>query len=103
MINLDWIIVEVGRSSSGPWVQVFNWGDTVLDSNTNIGQAGYGASGELDNQPIPFTDLYQGSSPGIAIDVDAFAPAGNYQWVRISSPLGGDNDPAEVDSIKSLP
>ncbi len=103
MINLDWVIVEIGRSDSGPWVQVFYWGDGLLDSNTNIGQAGYGAGSEPDNQPIPFADLYGGNSPGVAIDVDAFAPTGNYRWLRITTPLGGDNDAAEVDAIMSLP
>ena len=102
-INLDWVIIEVSTSSSGPWVQVFNWGNDILDANTNIGQAGYGAGSEPDNNPIPFADLYGGNSPGIAIDIDAFAPAGTYQWLRIMAPLGGDNDAAEVDSVESLP
>lgn len=103
MINIDWVIVEIGRSDSGPWVQVFYWGDDLLDSNTNIGQANYGNGSEPDNHPIPFSDLYGGNSPGVAIDVDAFAQKGNYRWVRITTPLGGDNDAAEVDAIMSLP
>jgi hypothetical protein len=104
-IMLDWVIVEIATSSSGPWYPVFNWYDNVVDTNTNVGQSMYG-SGEQDNKPIPFSVLY-GSLPyrtGIAIDVDALAPpTGLYSWVRISSPLGGDNDPAEVDAIEILP
>ncbi len=103
MINLDWVIVEIGRSDSGPWVQVFYWGDDLLDSNTNIGQLGYGAGNEPDNFPIPFVNLYEGNSPGVAIDVDAFAPSGTYRWLRITTPLGGENDAAEVDAIRTLP
>ena len=100
-INLDWVIVEIGSSSSGPWTQVFYWGDNNLDGNTNIGQAGYGAGSEPDNHQIPFADLYGG--PGVAIDVDAMAAPGTYRYVRISAPLGGDNDAAEVDSVETLP
>lgn len=98
-INLDWVIVEVGTSDTGPWIQVFYWGDDILDSNTNIGQAGYGVVSEPDNHTIPFSDLYGGNSPGVAIDIDAVAAAGTYQWVRITTPLGGANDAAEVDSL----
>lgn len=102
-VNLDWVIVEVGSSASGPWYQVFYWGDDIVDANTNIGQLGYGSSGEPDNQPIPFADLYGGNSSGVAIDLDAVVPAGSYQWVRITAPLGGANDAAEVDAVDALP
>jgi hypothetical protein len=104
-IMMDWVIVEIATSSSGPWYPIFNWYDNVIDSNTNVGQSIYGA-GELDNEAIPDSVLY-GSLPyktGIAIDVDMVAPPpGVYSWVRISSPLGGDNDPAEVDAVEVLP
>ncbi len=103
-IQLDWVVVQVGASPSGPWFTVFYWGDGILDSNTNIGQTGYGPP-EADNQNIPLTDLY-GSSPfqtGIAIDVDARAPAGTYSYVRIYSPFNTNGDPTEVDSIEVLP
>lgn len=104
-ISLDWVIIEIGTTNSGPWIQVFYWGDDVLDGNTNIGQAGFGGPGnEPDNEQIHFSFLYNG--PGVAIDVDAVSPpppVGTYQWVRISTPLGGDNDAAEVDSLESLP
>jgi hypothetical protein len=100
-IMLDWVIVEIGTSPSGPWYPVFNWYDNVRDNNTNVGQSSYGF-GEDDNESIPFSVLspYQ---TGIAIDIDAITPpSGTYTWVRIRSPLGGDNDPAEVDSIEVL-
>ena len=104
-IMLDWVIVEIAISPSGPWYPVFNWYDNVPDNNTNVGQSIYG-SGEQDNKSIPFSALY-GSPPyqtGIAIDIDALAlPPGTYTSVRIRSPLGGDNDPAEVDAVEVLP
>lgn len=102
-VNLDWVIVEVGTSASGPWYPVFYWGDGIVDTNSNIGQLGYGLGGEPDNQPIPFADLYGGNSAGVAIDLDAVVPAGSYQWVRFTAPLGGANDAAEIDSVDALP
>jgi hypothetical protein len=98
-ILLDWVIIEVGLTSGGPWFTVFNWGDGPIDANTNIGALGY-SPGEPDNQAIPSSDLWGGL--GIAIDVDAVAPAGTYWWVRASAPPGC-NDPAEVDAIEVLP
>jgi hypothetical protein len=103
-ILLDWVVVQVGTSPSGPWFTVFYWGDGILDSNTNIGQAGYGPP-EADNQSIPLTVLY-GSPPlrtGITVDVDARAPANTYGYVRIYSPFNPNSDPTEVDSIEVLP
>ncbi len=83
---------------------VFRWGDGTLDTNTNIGAAGY-SPGEPDNAVIPISALY-GSSPyqtGITIDVDAVAPGGTYRYVAIRSLGVGDMDGAEVDSILILP
>lgn len=105
-ISLDWVIVEIGNCSTGSWHTVFNWYDNVLDGNTNIAVAGYGV-GEQDNKIIPLSALY-GSTPyktGIEIDVDAVRPSPGvvYNCVRISSPLGGDNDAAEVDAVQVLP
>lgn len=103
-IYMDWIIIDVGPSSSGPWYQVFYWGDANPDMNTNIGQAGY-VPPENDNQLIPMTVLY-GTLPlktGITIDIDAIGLAGSYQYIRIYSPNGGANDGPEVDAIEVLP
>jgi len=100
-IMLDWVIVDVcADSSCSTAYTAFYWGNATADFNTNIGALGYGPP-ESDNQLIPSTDLW--GSTGIAIDVDAVAPAGAYQWIRIQSPLGGSNDPAEVDALEVLP
>ncbi|MCK6625441.1 MAG: hypothetical protein L6R45_09725 [Anaerolineae bacterium] len=108
-IYMDWIVVEVGQTPSGPWFQVFYWGDPTLDANTNIGQAGYGPP-ENDNLLIPMAILY-GAAPlntGIAIDVDApltaaGAPSGSYQYVRIFSPIDSGSDGPEIDAIEAIP
>jgi hypothetical protein len=111
-IFLDWVVLEVGQSPSGPWYPVFNWGDGGPDSNTSIGQANYGNPIENDNALIPMTTPpLDGTAPyttGIAIDIDAplntaGAPLGSYQYIRIYSPLGGGNDGPEVDAIGILP
>lgn len=114
-IYMDWVIIEIAQSPSGPWYEVFNWGDGGPDTNTNIGTApppGPYSGPENDNTLIPMTTppLY-GTPPlitGIAIDVDApltaaNAPLGPYQYVQIFSPIGGDSDGPEVDAIEAIP
>lgn len=111
-ILMDWVVVEVGTSPYGPWYEVFNWGDDQVDANTNIGQLGYGSppgpGSEPSNHSIPTTDppLY-GSPPwvtGILIDVDAVAPSGTYQWVRLSAaPTCAGGEETEVDALQALP
>lgn len=104
-IYMDWIVIYVGQTAEGPWVQVFYWGDSTLDANTNIGLAGYGPP-ENDNMLIPMSVLYGTSfNTGIAIDVDApldaaSAPSGPYQYMRIFSPNGGGSDGPEIDAIE---
>lgn len=99
-IQLDWVVVQIGTSSSGPWYTVFYWGDNIVDENTNIGQAGYGSPTEAVNAPISSADLY--NNVGIAIDVDARVPFGTYSFVRFYSPFG-TSDPAQVDAISLYP
>jgi hypothetical protein len=96
-VAMDWVIVDVSTDGS-TWIPVFNWGDFVPDTNTNV--AGFT---ENDNEPIPMAVLYGPPPPlqtGVTIDIDPIAPPGLYRWIRIRSPLGGDNDFAEVDAIQ---
>ena len=86
-IQLDRIIIQVGTSPTGPWTTVFNWGDGVLDANTNVGAAGYGAGSEPNDLPIPMTNppLY-GIPPlvsGVAINVTT---PGFYRYVQLTAP-----------------
>lgn len=100
-IMLDWVIMDAcADASCSTAYTIFYWGNATADTNTNIGVAGYGPP-ESDNQVIPSADLW--GSTGIAIDVDMVAPAGAYQWIRIYAPLGGPNDPSEVDALEVLP
>ncbi|MBI1880017.1 MAG: hypothetical protein HYR94_17665 [Chloroflexi bacterium] len=118
MIAMDRVRILISTDGT-TWYPVFDWGDGVLDTNTNIGQAPppgpYGGGGppppgnEGDNVMIPLSipPLYQSSAggpiSGIAIDIDApltvlGAPAGPYPFIQI---IG--NNQAEVDSIEVLP
>ena len=97
-ISADWVIIEISDDGTN-WVEVFNWGDGNPANNGNIS----GTPGEPDNHILPISSLYNGNTTGIAIDADAFVSPGTYQYIRITSPLGGDNDGSEVDSIELLP
>ena len=102
ILFLDVVIISVSNSSSGPWNNIFYWGDLNPFNNGLIPSSYYtDADGEADNEPINATDLF--GSPfqsGIRIPISgAFTP---YQYVLISAP-SGCGDPAEVDTIESYP
>jgi len=107
ILFLDWVIISVSSSSSGPWNNIFFWGDFNPFNNGLIPSRYYTDPagpfpGEADNEPIDAVDLF-GTPPfqsGIRIPVSSsFAP---YQYVLISAP-SGCGDPAEVDTIESYP
>lgn len=106
VVWLDFVIVEVGNSVTGPWLQVFNWGDQKFDANTSLGAAGFGRGGEINELAIPITvPPFYGTLPratGIAIDVDAVVPPGTYRFVRISTLPTGCRT-AEADAIQIIP
>jgi hypothetical protein len=88
---------------------IFNWGNGVADtnSNLNINNPVVGGS-ESDNWVITKAAVPLYGTPsldtGITIDIDGYAPTGTpYQWLRISVPIGGYGDGADIDSILVLP
>jgi hypothetical protein len=92
-IYMDWLVVQIGQTDTGPWYTVFYWGDNIVDTNSNI--ASYVTGTEDNNLVIPTSNLY-GTAPyntGITIDIDARAPAGTYQYVRLFAPGGPDPSP----------
>jgi hypothetical protein len=108
-IQMDSVIIEIGDFFLNVWYMIFNWGNGVADtnSNLNINNPVVGGS-ESDNQIITKTAVPLYGTPslntGITIDIDGYAPAGTpYQWLRISVPTGGAGDGADVDSILVLP
>lgn len=102
-IYLDWIIVQVGATPTGPWFTVFYWGDNIADANTSLG----GLTPETNNltvyQSMGLFTSPNGYISGIAIDVDARAPAGTYQYVRLYTPYNPAGDEAEIDAVHRLP
>jgi hypothetical protein len=117
-IYLDNIIIGISNVTDGSYYTVFNWGDNDLvdtNQNTNVNTTVLditypdptctgAAAPECDNRGIPGTALYtdSGISTGILIDVDtapSAPPEGTYSYLVIVSPLSGDLDSVNVDSI----
>lgn len=104
-IWLDWIIIEISDGSN--WYTVFNWGDNIRDTNTNVDYtiltlpAPPPNPEEMDQRPIAASDLY--NSSGVAIDIDSVVPPGTYTFIRLRAPTGDTDGQAEVDGIEILP
>ncbi|MEQ8675554.1 MAG: PKD domain-containing protein [Aggregatilineales bacterium] len=107
-VLMDYVIIEVGNSATGPWWNVFNWGDNLVDANSSLGAAGFGATEPADFPIAPGAPQFYGNPPyaaGIAIDIDAVAPSGTYTFIRgrtIGTPCSGGQN-SEVDAIQLLP
>ena len=106
---MDSVIVELGDFFLNIWYQIFNWGNAIPDTNSNVNITNPTVGGlEADNQV-----LYQNLVPlygtpvlntGITIDIDGIPTPGTpLQWLRISAPTTIANDGAEIDSILILP
>ena len=103
---LDHIVLQVGTGPSGScasstWTTVFYWGDGDL---TNNGQLGSLYPGEVDNQSIPFSDLYNGSTLVSVLTYNAthHAPAPS-PACGFTRPSPASGDAAQIDSIEILP
>ncbi len=113
MIFLDLVTIEIAEDPAGPWYPVFIWGDNIADTNTNLMRSSptYPDTGEAsDNAIIQTPPLVgpPGQEFGVAIDVDNSPtggpiPAGNYRYIRLFSPLAGENDGPEIDALEVLP
>ncbi len=110
-IFLDQIIIEISMDNV-TWYPVFYWGNPSPDTNTNVDNVNLpniaaACPTEVDNCQIAMTNLYNGNSPGITIDVDnsplSSVPLGNYYWIRFTEPGITPGDGTHVDSIQILP
>jgi hypothetical protein len=113
-VAMDQVVIELGDYFLNVWYMIFNWGNGVADTNSNLNinnpAVGTPVAGtpEADNQMITkaAVPLY-GTPPldtGITIDIDGIPTPGTpYQWLRISVPTGGAGDGADIDSILVLP
>lgn len=111
VIHMDQIIVGLSNSTDGSYYEIFNWGDHIRDSNTNvdtnflpIDPSCTVVTPECDNREIPLTSLYPSPGTGILIDVDTAngaPPEGTYNYIVIISPLVFPPlDNAQVDSLQ---
>ncbi len=127
-VNLDWIIIGISIYEDGhEYYEVFNWGNGIPDTNSNVGDLAQPPGTEEDNLAIPISEdtevpvlppenqLYDpdyvdpvsnGPLPqtGILIDVDnatSAPPANTYNYIVIISPpgLGGD---VQIDAIQAI-
>jgi len=113
-IWLDWVIIEIGDGSN--WYQIFNWGDEIADTNTNMDFTFLlpplnpppppPPPEEPDQRDIQTSNLY-GSPPlqtGIAIDLDSLGiPLGTYPYIRFYAPPGDVDGHMEIDAIALIP
>lgn len=105
-IFLDWMMVDISDDGAS-WHEVFNWGDNITDTNTNIASYNYnGDTGEQDNEPINSADLWPGgliTNTGVAIDISIINPplGSQYRYIRFGCPSGG-GDAAQIDAIERL-
>jgi hypothetical protein len=101
-ILLDWVIIEI--SDGYNWYTIFNWGNNVADTNTNVDfniLSNPQVPPEPDQRDIPSAELY--NSTGIAINVDAIVPPGTYSYIRFTAPTGDIDGQLEIDAIEVLP
>jgi hypothetical protein len=105
-ILMDFITIEISADNN-TWYTVFAYGGNLY-SNSSI--AGYPQN---DNEPIPLSAPLYGSSPaqtGIGIDIDdpllnggLGIPDDDYQFLRITAPLGDSGDGCDVDAFEVYP
>jgi hypothetical protein len=101
-IFLDWMIVQIGDGTN--WYTVFNWGDNIADTNSNMDfniLPNPQVPEETDQRTIPNSALYPPT--GIAIDVDAIVPPGTYTQIRFVAPPGDADGQTEIDAVEVLP
>lgn len=103
-IWLDWVVIEISDGSN--WYTVFNWGDNISDTNTNVAHnllinSPPSSPEEIDERPIATSDLYNGT--GVTIDIDSIVPPGTYTYIRFYAPPDGNDNQAEIDAIEILP
>jgi hypothetical protein len=113
-IWLDWVIVEI--SDGNNWYTVFNWGNNIADSNSNMNfnilsypvMTPFPPPEEPDQRDIPSAELYPFPGTGVAIDLDGVVPPGSYSFIRFTCPASIDgvadtDGKMEIDSIVALP
>jgi hypothetical protein len=111
-IFLDGVILGISQLVDGSiYYEVFNWGDNIPDTNTNVDTNTLPVDPgctttppECDNRSIPTSVLYPSpGGTGVLIDVDnapSAPPVGSYNYLVIISPLSGAPDGAQIDAVQ---
>jgi hypothetical protein len=124
VVFLDWVIIGISNSPlGGDYYEVFNWGNSSPDTNTNVDTANLDPSSDCPSntecndrhfnddpnnpsEPSNPNSLYNGS--GVLIDVDSASsspPPGQYDYIVIISPLvtgEAPNNGSQVDAIQTV-
>jgi hypothetical protein len=99
-ILLDWVIIEISDGQN--WYTIFNWGDNIPDTNSNVDvNILPPPPNEPDQRDISSASLY--NSSGVAINLDGVVPPGTYPFMRIYAPPGDTDGQLEIDAIEVLP
>lgn len=109
-IHLDHIIIGISEFSDGSsYYEVFNWGNGIRDTNTNVDTdilppdtSPTCLEPECDNREIPTANLHPNPGTGILIDVDTASsqpPPGVYNYIVVVSPNSGDGDVSQIDAV----
>jgi hypothetical protein len=103
-IYMDTIVLYVSQDGH-EWFMVFNWGDNIADTNSNLNIAGPLGGSEYDDRPINASFLYPNGvfgDTGITIDLDMVVPPGTYNYLKIYCPPSSDNQ-CDLDAVHALP
>lgn len=101
-IAMDMVILEIGDGTN--WYTIFNWGDGIADTNSNLNINVIGGT-EHDNRGFttpPDSNILV-SSTGITIELDGVVPNGAYSYIRLTCPASDSGDGCEVDGIAVVP
>lgn len=97
-IQMDQVKIEVSNDGS-TWYTVFNWGDYVPDTNSNLDITVIGGT-EGDNENVSGPFLINGS--GVGIDIYSLGLTGSYQYLKITAGSSG-GDGIDIDAIEIYP
>jgi hypothetical protein len=103
-IFMDTIALHVSQDGH-TWFPVFNWGDNIADTNSNLNIDGPLGGTEYDDREIDASYLYPDGElgdAGITIDLDMVVAPGTYNYLKIYCPSGGDNQ-CDLDAVHALP
>jgi hypothetical protein len=98
-ICLNWVIIELSKSTTSGWTRYFYWGDYDPNNNGNVRPYHFKPTEkppETDGEPIPNSELYK--DQGVRITIGGI----DYQYIRFTAP-DKCSHPAQVDAVDYEP